>query len=207
MPVPKDFANQIEDATTQALVARGFRRRKRGIVTLPVEKLIQGWVGLNTALFAREDALLINPVVGIRHDLVEQIVAEVDHDKPHAYTPPTVSMNVGYTRTNADSLDFEFTPSAPPEPTIRALTDAIVEHGIPFMKSGADSELLLEILRKDVPFRGHASPRLLVLEFLRGAGAAELRTLATERGVMEFADRFLARLSTDGARWQKLAAA
>jgi hypothetical protein len=47
MPIPKDFANQIEDAVTLALVARGFRRRKRGLLTLPISKLVRGWVGLN----------------------------------------------------------------------------------------------------------------------------------------------------------------
>src|SRR5688572_9579620 len=125
MPVPKEFANQIEDAATLALVGRGFRRRKRGVLTLPISKHVQGWVGLNTALSAREDALLINPVVGIRHDLVEQIVAEVDGDKPHAYAPPTVSMNVGYTRASADSLDFEFPLAGSSEPIIHALADAV----------------------------------------------------------------------------------
>jgi hypothetical protein len=45
-------------------------------------------------------------------------------------------MNVGYTRAAADSLSVEFPLSAPPEPVIQALADAVVEHGISFMKSG-----------------------------------------------------------------------
>ena len=38
----------------------------------------------------------VNPVIGIRHQAVERLVAELRHEKFHSYLPPTVSSPIGY---------------------------------------------------------------------------------------------------------------
>jgi hypothetical protein len=73
-----------------ALRGLGFRRRATGILTIEVSADVLGWVGLNTA-HRSSGSYFVNPVVGVRHQLVERIVAEHRGDVFHPYSPPTVS--------------------------------------------------------------------------------------------------------------------
>ena len=80
-----------------ALTSIGFKKRSEEIYTQPITNDVIGWVGLNRK--ARKDGVLeINPVVGVRHQAVEHLVADLNGDTFHPYIPPTLSSHLGYLR-------------------------------------------------------------------------------------------------------------
>ena len=88
-------------AACRVLFSVGFKKRSGGeIFTTEVAAGILGWLGLNRGLVGSNDAVIeINPVVGIRHQEIERIVAELKGVKFHGYAPPTVSVHLGYVTT------------------------------------------------------------------------------------------------------------
>src|SRR5690242_10447195 len=79
------------------LGAYGFRKRAGQVLTAELAPDVLGWIGLNRATKHRAPGEVeINPVVGVRHQAVERLVAELLGIKFHAYVPPTVCTPLGY---------------------------------------------------------------------------------------------------------------
>lgn len=79
------------------LAELGFKKRAGDVFTVDLDEDVLGWLGLNRATEHRPAGEVeINPVVGVRHQVVERIVAECRGEKFHAYQPPTVSTPLGY---------------------------------------------------------------------------------------------------------------
>ena len=77
---------------TPLLAELNFRKRAGQIFTAEITDDVLGWLGLNRATrHCPAGEVEINPVVGVRHQGVERIVAECRGEKFHAYQPPTRS--------------------------------------------------------------------------------------------------------------------
>ncbi|MBA2479677.1 MAG: hypothetical protein H0V44_03365, partial [Planctomycetes bacterium] len=78
-----------------AMEGIGFKRRSQEIYTHPITKNVVGWVGLNRKV-AADESLEINPVIGVRHQEVEKMVAQLSGVEFHQYIPPSISIPLGY---------------------------------------------------------------------------------------------------------------
>ena len=86
----------------------------------------------------------INPVVGVRFQEVERLVAECRGEKPHAYLPATISSPLGYLMPEKKYMAWVFAPGRSEE-VATDMANAIATHGLPFMRSVVD---LVELRRR-----------------------------------------------------------
>jgi hypothetical protein len=124
------------------LASNGFRKRAGEIFTLDLATCVLGWVGLNRASKHHPAGeFSINPVVGVRHQEVERLVAELRGDKLHGYVPPTLSIPLGQLMPGASFRQWSFSKVASDE-AARDMVDAIVTYAVPFIRR---SSVLLRI--------------------------------------------------------------
>lgn len=119
----------------ERLKGLGFRKRAGEIFTTELEGDLIGWIGLNRATkYTRDGEYEVNPVIGIRHQRVERLVAELSGTKFHSYLPPTVSSPLGYLMPEARYRAWPVTREVPPAGA-DALVDAIEQYARPFLQS------------------------------------------------------------------------
>ena len=76
------------------LALLGFRKRAGELFTCVLADDVLGWPGFKRG--HRAGVVEINPVLGVRHQIVERQVAEAVGEKFHQYIPPTISTPLGY---------------------------------------------------------------------------------------------------------------
>ncbi|HEX5414256.1 MAG TPA: hypothetical protein VFZ25_01235 [Chloroflexota bacterium] len=135
----------IVEAALPLLAKIGFRKRAGDVFTLDLAPGVVGWLGLNRATQHRGPGEVeINPVVGVRFQDVERLVAECRGERFHAYQPPTISSPLGYLMPEKRYMAWVFAPGRSEE-AATDMADAIATHGVPFMRSVAD---LAELRRR-----------------------------------------------------------
>src|SRR5437667_1439010 len=90
----KELVSNVDELTDAKLSKTGWKRRKSGVFTVDLNGEVVGWLGLNTAYY--RNGVAINPVIGVRDQKLERLVAESLDMKPHQYLPATFGTNVGY---------------------------------------------------------------------------------------------------------------
>jgi hypothetical protein len=128
--------------TTDALVALrgplerlGFRKRGGQIYTIDLGEDVLGWLGLNKASQHRSPGQVeVNPVIGVRHQQVERLVAELLAQPFHDYQPPTVSSPVGYLLPERKYTSWLLGEGASPE-AVEDLLAAVEGTALPWMRS------------------------------------------------------------------------
>lgn len=149
------------------LEAVGFRKRAGQVFTIEVTDGVLGWLGLNRASRHRPPGEVeINPVVGVRHQAVEQIVAELRGEKFHPYQPPTVSTPLGYLMPGDRYRAWIITDDA--EEVAADLVAAVECYAMPFMKSSSDLAALCRRLDERMGFDHQLVYRRPVAWFLSG---------------------------------------
>jgi len=113
----------------------GFRTAKKGIYTLELSPGALAWVGLNTAM--RGGAVEINPVVGVRHQEIERLVAELRGEQFNAIVPATIAANVGYLSQRNRYEAFIFDGSRPDAEVASDIVKCVSGPGLAFAKSNA----------------------------------------------------------------------
>lgn len=134
------------EAVVPLLVSSGFRKRAGALFTLDLVPGVLGWLGLNRATehYAAGE-MEFHPVVGVRFQEVERLVAECRGEKFHSYVPPTISRPVRYLVPENRRRRWVFSPGHSEE-VASDMTDAIVTYGIEFMRSVIDlADLRLQL--------------------------------------------------------------
>ena len=150
----------------EPLEERGFRKRSSGVFTVELARDVLGWLGLNTASRHQVDGTVeVNPVVGVRHQGVERLVAELRAEPFHPYLPPTISTSIGYVMPLHRYQAWAIASGGDGAPTA-GLIDAVVIHGLPFMRQNADLESLYETAEEGLGFS--LEYRLPVIRLLLG---------------------------------------
>jgi len=109
------------------------------VFTIDLAPHVLGWLGLNRATRHRAPGEIeINPVIGVRFQEVERLVAELRGEKFHAYAPPTVSTPIGYVMPEPRYTMWLFSRERVDEDVANDMTNAIATHGIAFMCSPTD---------------------------------------------------------------------
>lgn len=125
-----------------------FRKRAGSIFTTELSDGVLGWIGLNRATrYRQRGEVEINPVVGIRNQAVERMVAEFHGEKFHPYLPPTVSTPIGYVMPEQRYIAWVFGQGNNSEQA-RDLVAAVEDHGLPFMRSLIDLPAVCDALKR-----------------------------------------------------------
>lgn len=133
------------DGLQRRLEAVGFKKRAGQVFTMEVGDGVLGWLGLNRATRHRPPGEVeINPVVGVRHQAVEQLVAELRGEKFHAYQPPTVSTPLGYLMPGERYRAWVLTAGT--EHEAADLVEAVEKYAVPFMTATSDLASLCQRL-------------------------------------------------------------
>ena len=166
MPKKRDAV----EAVLPLLGDLGLRKRAGHVFTIALTPDVLGCLGLNRATQHRAPGEVeINPVVGIRFQEVERVVAECRGAKFHAYLPATVSSPLGYLMPEKKYKAWIFDP-ANAENVAVDMAGAIAAYGIPFMRS-VTLEELRERLENRPGFDDGFAYRRAVLAMLAGDDA------------------------------------
>lgn len=146
----------------------GFKKRAGVVFTRDVSGDVIGWLGLNRASRHHSAGEFeVNPVLGVRHQGVERIVAELRGEKFHAYQPPTVSSPLGYLMPGSRYRGW-IVNAAEPDRDVEELVAAIGEYGVPFIESGSDLTAVCELLDRGLGFEHQLVYRRPVAWMLAG---------------------------------------
>jgi hypothetical protein len=139
----KDVINHIEND----LKTVGFRKTK-GVYVCVLSNGVCGWLGLNVATHRSDKRIGLNPVVGVRHQFIEDRLGELLGGKDLKLTP-TLSTSLGYVMPEGRYLEWLFEP--PPfdyRSECKRVVQAIETYGGPFMKANATLEVILQDLEE-----------------------------------------------------------
>ena len=130
----------------------GFKKRAGYLFTFDLAPDVLGSLGLNRATRHRlPGEVEINPVVGVRFQAVERIVAQCRAEKFHPYLPPTISSPIGYLMPEKKYKGWVFTPGHLEE-VATDMAGAIALHGLAFMRSVVDLGALRHRLQDGLGF-------------------------------------------------------
>jgi hypothetical protein len=144
---------------------------------------------LNKATGGRGPGVVeINPVVGVRNQRVERLVAELSCEQFDELSPFSAGANVGYLSPQSKYRPFIFTEGMPLDGPVDQLVDAVRVYGLPFIHSNVSLVTLLETMRsKRFAIQFVAVYRIPVALYLLGKSAEadaflddELAKLGTE---------------------------
>ncbi len=137
----------------EELARLGFRKRGGFVFTRNLAPEILGWLGLNIAL-NKDRSLEVNPVVGVRHQRLERLVAELMAIRYHPYNPPSLSIHVGYLTEAPDYSPLLVADDWERASVIGTLGGIVQAYGLPFMTATMDIAALaakLETGRFGIP--------------------------------------------------------
>jgi hypothetical protein len=162
------------------LVEEGFRKRAGLVFTVALADDVLGWLGLNEATkYAARDEVYLNPVVGLRHQGIERMIAELRAEKFHAYEPPTIATPLGYLMPEHAYREWPIGPDDFPEKA-GDMVGAIREHGMRFLRDNASLAGITEQLEAGLTQGDESGYSLPVAYFLAGRPDSAMRLLARE---------------------------
>jgi len=164
--------DDVLDAAREPLAALGFAPRRAGIFTMPMGDDFAGWLGLNTAAEGlRGEAVRISPVVGVRHQPTERLVAELTGRPFHRYTPPTIRAGLGELESPRRHATW-LVEREDPGGAIGDVVASIAATGVPFVEQNSDVATLCRRLAEGLSSDVGEPYRLPVALLLAGAGDA-----------------------------------
>lgn len=169
-----EFVSLIKSSCEDALVASGFRRLRRHEVALDISSDFLGWVGLNIGNYATH--VRVNPFVGVHCIPVMHMIANLQARKYQVGSVATYAVHLGELCPTLHVFDFG--PESDVSGEASRLAAAIAEHGAPYMRSLANFDVLLPLLKDRVKSLGGFPERY----------AAALRLTGQHEHAREFVD-------------------
>lgn len=211
MGAPRELIDAVVGGADDRLRDLGFTRR-RVVRTIEVAPDVLGWVGLNRSEERGDHQLLVNPVLGVRHQAVEREVARLCGEKFDPYIPPTISAPLSQLARHGGDYLFKDGRRQKLDRQVTKMVDTIAAYAFPFFKAHASLEAIATALRSgDYGFPHQVIYRVPVALALLGrhaeaqdtvrASLAELgdRQDLAAQDFRAFADAFTARPGADTA--------
>lgn len=162
----RDLIAAFSAAARDRMTGAGWRKRTGDIYTHDLGDGFHAWVGLNRA--SKHHPLKINPVVGLRYDPLERLLADITG----ATSPPsaTIARSVGYLTPGNSFLQLQVTEPGDAERAADELHELVQTYGLPFARQHASTDALLTALRAGGNVPNPDRTRLLIpaLHFLLG---------------------------------------
>ena len=179
---------EVRLACRERLADAGFQPRSGDIFTRPIANDLLWWLGLNRAVGQGRGAVEVNPVVGVRHQVLETSVAELLRVKPHSYIPPTLSISLGYLMPNPTYRPWIFDREVPVAVVADSLVEAVVTYGSVYAEMHGSLVEIIESMVRGEGIRELTAYRLPVGYLLSGRpkfATASLNKAETEIGARE----------------------
>src|SRR5438477_1410 len=136
MKASKELIKSVMGIAQDELTRRGFKEsKKESPYTIQLHDDVIGWLGLPRGVNRGDGSLEICVNVGIRHQPLERVVDELRGLKFDPVSPPTLMINVGYLMPEKDALCLEFTPYTDNANLVQQMVWAVMEFGLPWMRS------------------------------------------------------------------------
>lgn len=163
----------------------GFAKREIAVFSRDSGGETIDWLGLNHAM--RPGGVLeINPVLGVRHQVLERELARIRGQQFHSYLPPTISTHAGYlTRGRYDPLLI--TEGEPVEGAAQMLGALVTEIGLPFMERHSTLETVAHAMTSGMGSPEQLAYRIPVAFWLLGDSTSARR--ATEEHLRRLGSR------------------
>ena len=142
----QNLISEVTEISTRTLVESGLRKRSAQVFTRDIAEDMIGWVGLNRAVNREDGKLELNPVIGVRHQPVEVLVAKLSGVKYHAYIPPTISTPLGYLMPVTEYTAWLFESGADNVLKVNRLVQAVRTWGYSFMEANSSLPELIETM-------------------------------------------------------------
>jgi hypothetical protein len=134
----RDLIAAFSAAARGRLSEAGWRKRSGDVHTFDLGGGFQAWLGLNRA--SQYHPLAINPVVGLRFDPVERLLAGLLGERPRPSA--TIARPVGYLTSQNRFLQLKVATEDDAEPAADELLGLVNNYGLPFARRYADQEAL-----------------------------------------------------------------
>lgn len=125
----------------------GFLKKKTGIFVKTVSADVLGTIGLNIATGRGSGIIEINPVIGIRNQCIERLLAEILGEPFDELIPATLAGNVGYLSHENTYRPYIFTNKESIDAIVNEMRDAVKDFGLPFMQKASNLSDLVELMR------------------------------------------------------------
>jgi hypothetical protein len=136
----KAFKKAVFDLFHRYLTSKGMEEKKSGIYigTISVDTL--SWLGLNEAIKDGGECIKVNPALGIRHQGIARLVADLRGKKLDLYSPPTVGVSLGYLTPKRSFTTVDFFLPWDIGPPFERFTQDFEKYGSRFYEGGASLE-------------------------------------------------------------------
>lgn len=139
----RDLIAAFSTAVRDRMTGAGWRKRTCDIYTHDLGDGFHAWVGLNHA--SKHHPLKINPVVGLRYDPLERLLADIT-----GTTSPrtaTIARPVGYLTAGNSFLELRVAEPGDAERAAEELHELVATYGLPFARQHASTDALLTTLQ------------------------------------------------------------
>jgi hypothetical protein len=174
------------DAAALERMPGGWRRhRGGGLFTLSLGDGFAAWLGLNSA--TQHHPLQINPVVGLRCDPLERLVADLTARKSDP-SITTLSSPIGYLTPQNAFLQLEVTAAEDVLPAVDRLVGLMELYGLPYARRHASLDMLLAALQEGGNVANPDRTKLLIPALLFLTGAHEQAEYTLQQGCDHYGD-------------------
>ena len=173
------LADKVAVLAKDRLADLGFKKRAGAIFTKDLDTDVLGWLGFNAATeHLPKGVVEINPVVGVRFQQVERVVADLEGIDFHPYLPATISSPIGYLMPERKYKGWIVDTNA--AGALEAVTDLVTTietAALPFMDSARNLEMLPKFVDEVGGFEHQLRYRRPVALMLAGDPARALKDL------------------------------
>lgn len=148
MSISINFIKDVFRILQSRLALLNCEKRKSGILIIKMTDDATGWIGLNKATRGQKGFLEINPVIGVRNQPIERLVADLTGEKFDEIIPATLSGNIGYMMPANKYRSYMFSEDGTVETVVEELVNDVREYGLPFIHAHLDMANLVEGMGK-----------------------------------------------------------
>ncbi len=159
----KALYREVYRLIQESLCSQGMQKRTQGFFTRPLAENVIGAVGLNAA--TKHD-FHINPLIGIRHQSLEQLLAQLEGREFHPYVAPTIATPIGYLIDPPEYREWPFEVGKDNATMVAAMVHEITTVGFRYMEANQTIEAMCERIVKDQHFMMHSDVYQLPVGYL-----------------------------------------
>jgi hypothetical protein len=120
----------------------GFVYKGRSWYEKPLSSDSTGIVTLASNFYPDDPAVYINPSLGVRHERLERLLAELCGQKPTKFLPATIGSSLGYVTSAGKHIMYSFLPDIAND--VSGLVGAIEHDGLKWMEANQTAEAILD---------------------------------------------------------------
>lgn len=164
-----NLTNSIVSMANDYLNPLGWNKQKEDIFTKRFNDDCLYWLSLNKTVKNHGKYIAINIICGIRWQPIEMTISKLSNSKFHEYSPPTVSVPIGYLMPNNSFVTLIFEDGSDIDAEFLKLKEYISNYAMPFFDRNNSLTRLSELMHEKKFFRPQQSDyRIMVAYYLLG---------------------------------------